>query len=122
MNQIFALTTRGLETVSAAEMAALPGVSIVQTAYRRVSASAEALAPLMNLRTVDDVYLDLATWTGIGHTRDTLAVLQWYATQLDLQAAAETIAGLRPLPAEPVFSITASFVGRRNFSTDEIKM
>jgi 23S rRNA G2445 N2-methylase RlmL len=122
MDNIFALTVRGLESICADEMAALPGVSVTETAYRRVKAICTGtLDPLLSLRTVDDVYLDAATWTGIGHTRDTLAVLQWYAAQLELDAIAKRIAALRPLPPEPLFSITASFVGRRNYNTDEIK-
>lgn len=123
MTNLFALTTRGLEAVSAAELAEIPGVTVAETAYRRVSAEAETdtLAPLLSLRTVDDLYLDMATWDGIGHTRDMLAVIQWHASQLDLPAAAEQIARVRPLPAEPMFSVTASFVGRRNYSSDEIK-
>lgn len=121
-HKIFALTTRGLEAVSAGEMAALPGVIVTETAYRRVAATCErSFAPLLGLRTVDDVYLDVGMWEGIGHTRESLAALQWYAAQIDLEAATEIIGGLRPLPPEPVFSITASFVGRRNYSTDEIK-
>lgn len=122
MNRIFALTTRGLESVSADEMAALDGVTITQTAYRRVAAEcAGGLENLLSLRTVDDVYLDVEAWTGIGHTRETLAVLQWYAAQLDLDAAVERIGTVRALPPEVTFSITASFVGRRNYSSDEIK-
>lgn len=122
MTNIFALTTRGLEAVSADEIAALPDVTLTGTAYRRISAACgSSLAPLLGLRTVDDAYLDLATWEGIRHTRDMLAALQWFSTQLDLETAAATIGALRPLPTEPVFSITASFVGRRNYSTDEIK-
>jgi tRNA (guanine6-N2)-methyltransferase len=122
MEKIFALTTRGLEAVSAGELAALPGVTVTKTAYRRVAAVCEgSLEPPLGLRTVDDVYLDVGTWEGIGHTRESLAVLQWYATQIEMNTAAETIGTFRPLPPEPVFSITASFVGRRNYSTDEIK-
>ena len=122
MTDIFALTTRGLETISAAELAELPGLSVTETAYRRVTAQVDgSLAPLLSLRTVADAYLDLGTWTGISHTRDTLAVIQWYAAQIDLAAAAQTVAPLRPLPAEPLFSVTASFVGKRNYNTDEIK-
>jgi 23S rRNA G2445 N2-methylase RlmL len=121
-NKIFALTTRGLESVSAAELAALPGVTVTETTYRRVAATCEgALAPLLGLRTVDDAYLDAGFWEGIGHTRESLAALQWYGTQIDLDAAIETLGVLRPLPPEPAFSITASFVGRRNYNTDEIK-
>lgn len=122
MTNVFGLTVRGLESVCAGELTTLPGITVTQTAYRRIAAACMgALDALLSLRTVDDVYLDVATWTGIGHTRETLAVLQWYAAQLELDAAAEAVSALRPLPPEPVFSITASFVGRRNYSTDEIK-
>ncbi len=122
MTNIFALTTRGLESMSAREIADLPGITLTETAYRRVRAACEgSLAPLLGLRTVDDAYLHLATWEGIGHTREMLAALQWYATQLELAAATAAIGSLRPLPDVPAFSVTASFVGRRNFSTDEIK-
>ncbi|MEO8393725.1 MAG: methyltransferase domain-containing protein [Chloroflexota bacterium] len=123
MTTIFVLTVRGLEAVSAAELSALPGITVGETAYRRVLAEcSEALAPLLDLRTVDDTYLDLGTWSGIGHTREMLAAIQWYATQIELETAAQTIKLLRALPEEPQFSVTASFVGRRNFSTDEIKL
>ncbi len=122
MSKVFALTTRGLESIGADEMAALNGVTVAATSYRRIAADcAGTLDPLLSLRTVDDLYLDAATWEGIGHTRETLAVLQWHAAQLDLDAAAGQVAGLRALPPALVFSITASFVGRRNFSADEIK-
>ncbi len=123
MTNIFVLTVRGLESVSAAELSALPGVTISETAYRRVMAACdESLAPLLGLRTVDDAYLDLGVWSGIGHTREMLAAIQWYATQIELETAAQSLKTLRPLPDEPLFSVTASFVGRRNFSTDEIKL
>ena len=59
MTRVFALTTRGLEAVCADEMAALPGVTIKQIAYRRVTATCGApLSSLLDLRTVDDVFLD----------------------------------------------------------------
>jgi 23S rRNA G2445 N2-methylase RlmL len=122
VSAVFALTTRGLEAVSAGEIAALPGVIGVQTAYRRVTARCEQLAPLLGLRTVDDAYLDLATWTPVPHTRDALAAFRAGAGELRLNAARETVAALRPVSVKPRFSITASFVGQRNYSADEIKL
>ena len=122
MSNIFVLMVRGLESVSATELSGLAGVTVSETAYRRVSAECgESLTPLLGLRTVDDAYLDLGTWSGMGHTRETLAAFQWYGTQLELESAAKTLATVRPIPEEPVFSVTASFVGRRNYSTEEIK-
>ena len=122
MTSIFALTTRGLETVSAEEIAALSGVTIDQIGYRRVAAECSAsLAPLLALRTADDVFVDVATWQGIGRHRRTLADLQAMSGQLNLRRATAVCAGIRPVHRPPVFSVTASFVGKRNFNVEEIK-
>jgi tRNA (guanine6-N2)-methyltransferase len=121
VSAVFALTTRGLEAVSAREMAALPGVTVTQTAYRRITARGDQLSALLKLRTVDDVYLDLATWTPVLHTRDELANLGTHAGELELDRARETVATQRPVSTTPRFSVTASFVGQRNYSADEIK-
>ena len=122
MTDVFALTTRGLESTSAGEMASVPGVSVTQVAYRRVAAAcAGPLGPLLQLRTVDDVFLDVATWHGIGRPRRALATLRALSARIDLHAASRTCAGLRPLRTPPTFAVTASFVGKRNYSTAEIK-
>ena len=122
MTHVFALTTRGLESTSAGEMAAVPGVTVRQIAYRRVAAAcAGPLGPLLGLRTVDDVFLDVATWHGIGRPRRALATLRALSARIDLPAASRTCAGLRPLRRAPTFAVTASFVGKRNYSTAEIK-
>ena len=41
--------------------------------------------------------------------------------QLELQAAVKAIAGVRPLGERLSFSVSVNFVGRRNYSADEIK-
>src|SRR5947208_9646463 len=115
MTDIFALTTRGLKRTTATEIAALPGVTVTQVAYRRVAAGcAGPLGPLLQLRTVDDVFLDVATWTEIGRPRRALATLRALSARIDLHGAASTCAGLRPLRTPPTFAVTASFVGQRN--------
>jgi tRNA (guanine6-N2)-methyltransferase len=120
--KIFALTTRGLEAVSAEEIAALAGVTVDRIAYRRVAATcAGPLAALLSLRTVDDIFLDVATWPSIGHTHDTLDTLRALSARLDLREAIAACAGVRPVHQPPLFSVTANFVGRRNYNTDEIK-
>jgi 23S rRNA G2445 N2-methylase RlmL len=118
----FALTTRGLEAVSAQEMATLPGLHISETSYRRVAADYEGSPDsLLNLRTVDDLYLDIAIWRGVSHTRDILGELEIWSAQLDLASAAQVCETIRMIRQEPLFSVTASFVGKRNYSADEIK-
>ncbi len=125
MVDLFAVTTRGLETVSAAEMAALPGVIVGTTGYRRVTARVAAPDPaLLTLRTIDDLFADVATWEAIGPERAALATMGTYSARIDLRPAAAVCGAVRgrPIRREPAFSVTASFVGRRNYTSDEIKL
>ncbi|MCU0521576.1 MAG: methyltransferase domain-containing protein [Anaerolineae bacterium] len=123
MVDLFAVTTRGLEAVSAEELAALPGVVGVTTEYRRVTARAEApLTQLLTLRTVDDLFLSLARWSDLGPERAALARLRAYSARLDLRPAVTLCASVRPVSNPPTFSVTANFVGRRNYTANEIKL
>ena len=120
--KVFALTTRGLESVSADEIAALPGVTVDQIAYRRVTATcAASLSPLLELCTVDDVFVDVATWSGIGRPRSALDTIGRSSAQLDLREAVLMCSQVRPIRIPLTFSVTANFVGKRNYSTKEIK-
>jgi 23S rRNA G2445 N2-methylase RlmL len=122
MDQVFAVTTRGLESVCAAEMGALQNVQLVQTAYRRVSALCQGeLANLLNLRTADDVFLELAQWDGIIPQRAALPELRLHSARLDLGSALHRVRQVRPVQQPVRFSVTANFVGKRNYSSDEIK-
>src|SRR5579859_1046911 len=118
----FALTTAGLEALSAKEIALLPHVSIKGTTYRRISANYSGpLEPLLSLRTVDDVFLEVATWTEIGRPRSVLEKLRSLSARLDLHDAAECCAALRSIHNQPPFSVSVSFVGKRNYTSEEIK-
>src|SRR5262245_5779067 len=120
--KLFFLTTRGLESVSSDEIAALSAVTVGRIGYRRITAScAGSLAPVLDLRTVDDVFLDLAAWRNVGRPRQTLALLRDFSSRLDLRAAAAELTRLRAVPQSPAFSVTASFVGKRNYGAEEIK-
>ncbi len=122
MPPFFALTARGLEAVSARELSAIPGLTLRQTAYRRVTFDyAASPVRLLTIRTVDDLYIDCAAWHDIAHTRDILAKLRRLSQQLDLRPAARRCAEVRSVSAKPLFSVTASFIGKRNYSSDEIK-
>ena len=116
------MTTRGLEAVSAEEMASLPGVTVEQIAYRRVFAlSTGSLATLLSLRTVDDLFLYLDTWQGIDRARQALSVLRESSSELNLDEALSICKHIRTIQTPPAFSVTANFVGKRNYNTDEIK-
>lgn len=123
MTLLFAITTRGLEDVSAAEVATLPQTRVTATGYRRVMATCTGpLGPVLGLHTVDDVFLDEGTWLGLGPERTTLEAMRTLAARLTLYRAAGICGTLRPVPAVPAFSVTANFVGARNYTTDEIKL
>jgi tRNA (guanine6-N2)-methyltransferase len=121
MTEIFAITTRGLEQVSAQEMSALSDTSIKSVAYRRIEAESKHLAALVGLRTVDDVFLKLQTWSNVGHQRAELEHFASLSAALNLEAAVSHLKSLRAFSREPIFSVTANFVGKRNYSAPEIK-
>lgn len=119
----FALTFRGLEAICAEEIAQLPGLTVHTTSYRRVSGECQsALNSLLQLRTADDVFLKAADWSGIERQRSTLTTLRLLSEQLDLHPLAAVIAQIRPLNPSLTFSVTANFVGKRNYTTEEIKL
>ena len=123
MIRLFVVTTRGLESVSAAEIVTVPQAHIEATGYRRIVVGCRgSLAPLLALRTVDDVFLDEGMWLGIVADRTALTSISEMATRLDLHRAAGICEQLRPIRRPPTFSVTVNFVGQRNYTTDEIKL
>ena len=118
----FVLTTSGLEATSVKELTMLPHVSINTVTYRRVLGTySGSLVELCSLRTVDDVFLEIVTWTDIGRPRSCLGRLRHLGASLDLHAAAAYCAHFRPVYMPPTFSMTVSFVGKRNYTSEEIK-
>ncbi len=122
MTAFFALTFRGLEDICAHEIAALPGVRVESVSYRRVSGEIDGpLQPLLGLRTADDLFLYADTWSPLPTQRTALADLPHWSNMLDLESLADALATVRTLSGTPAFSVTASFVGQRNYTTQEIK-
>jgi tRNA (guanine6-N2)-methyltransferase len=118
---LFAVTSRGLENICACEMERF-GLTVQEIAYRRVHAQATGdLRPLVALSTADDLFLEVSCWSAISHTRAALDTLAELAEQLPLRPALAVCAQLRPIDRRPLFSVTANFVGRRNYSSEEIK-
>ena len=121
MTALFAVTSRGLEAICAREMER-HGMSVSEIGYRRVHAQASGdLLRLLALSTADDLFLEVSRWSAISHTRAALETLRELAEQLPLRPVLAVCAQLRPIDRRPIFSVTANFVGRRNYSSDEIK-
>jgi 23S rRNA G2445 N2-methylase RlmL len=118
----FAITTRGLEDVSAAEVSSLQCVRLLDSGYRRIDGfCAGDVTPLLSLRTVDDVYVLVWTRGDITHQRSALRLLTALSTELALERGTRTVSSVRAIPIRPHFSVTASFVGKRNYTTEEVK-
>ncbi|HYT26768.1 MAG TPA: hypothetical protein VEP73_09835, partial [Actinomycetota bacterium] len=93
---LFARCVRGTEWVAAAELAGRLGARAVATGHREVRFRLPgALAPALDLRTVDDVFLHVASLDGIDHTRASLGVLAGAAGTLDARDAVERVRALR---------------------------
>jgi tRNA (guanine6-N2)-methyltransferase len=118
----FALATRGLEPLVQAELRQIDGVRIRSLAYRRVrGAMAGKLGLLAGTRTADDIFLEVAAWEDVRHTRDMLAEFAERAAALDLGSAIDRLKSVRRLPQPLTFAVTANFVGKRNYTSQEIK-
>ncbi len=121
--RFWAVVNRGIEPVAGDEIHEQVPEARPEVSYRRVTfESREEPQALLALRTVDDLFVDLGTWQPIGHTRAALGLLGQYAGELDLRTAAAICGTVRDLHTPPSFSATANFVGRRNYTSDEIKL
>jgi tRNA (guanine6-N2)-methyltransferase len=117
---LIARCVRGLEWILADEIAGgsgPDGPDGLRLAQRQVSFTVARLSPrLLTLRTADDLFLDVGTATGIGHTRAALPVLTKRLGQLDLAGPRAALQDIRELPDKLTFDVVASLAGQRNYN------
>lgn len=80
-----------------------------------------SIASLAAVRSADDTFVELLRFDGMERARSSLARLEERTATLDLRPALAILGALRPLPERPSLSISASFIGRRNYSAAELK-
>jgi tRNA (guanine6-N2)-methyltransferase len=83
-------------------------------------ATAAAAGDCLDLRTVDDVFVDALTIDDVGHTRAALARFSDLSTSAT-RAAVDVVAAVRPVASTDPFDVTASFLGRRNYNRQQIE-
>ncbi|MFI7422849.1 RNA methyltransferase [Nonomuraea sp. NPDC049684] len=105
-----ARAVRGTEPLVAAEIRRARLGAVVGVRHREVWFEVRPGAGLLGLRTADDVLLAAAVVDGVGHGRSALARLARAARGLDLGP-----------PGGPDVEVSASFVGRRNYTRHEIE-
>jgi tRNA (guanine6-N2)-methyltransferase len=112
---VLARTLRGIEWIAADEARSRLGLAEIHTGHRELRFRAPLTRRLLELGTVDDIFLVLAEIEGVTRKRDSLARLA--SVSLDLDAAAR----LLDRDGERTFDVTASFLGRRNYSRLELE-
>jgi tRNA (guanine6-N2)-methyltransferase len=102
---VLARTLRGIERIARDEVRSRLGVDRIELGHRELRLSLPEFVPeLLELGTVDDVFRILAEVDGVTRRRESLARL----ASLDLDVAT-------------TFDVTASFLGRRNYSRFELE-
>lgn len=114
---------RGLEWLSADEVSSvLPRAERLAMSPREVGFVLPQLDPaLLDLRTVDDVFLTVGRVDGVGSTKETPRILAGRLSGLDWAVARARVAELRALPARPGFDVVASLDGGRRFSRFDVE-
>lgn len=122
MTGFFAITFRGLEEIAADEIIQISGAAIDRQIYRQVHFDLHAnFDALLQLRTVDDLFVTVAHWQPVTRQRTSLDLIAEESASMSLERAMTVIDSIRKLPATPRFSVTANFVGKRNYTSAEIK-
>lgn len=117
----FAVTFRGLEDLLAEELRELPTVSITQLQYRRVYFRSAYDPQLTGLTCCDDLFLEVAQWSGITRDRANISRMQDLLSHINLTDAIGHIRQYRPIPNDYTISVTVNHVGKRNYTSAEIK-
>jgi len=122
MAGFFAVTFRGLEKIAANEIVQVTGATIKRHVYRQVHFDLQTnFESLLQLRTIDDLFVSVEHWQPVTRQRSSLELIAENSSKLVLREAMAVIGKVRQLPVPLIFSVTANFVGKRNYTSAEIK-
>lgn len=117
----FARTLHGLEDLSWRDIAGRSSSTLLGIRHRTVefSSTTDPLS-LSHLRGVEDLFVVLGELEEVTHERSALKLIQEQVSRLSLRTALQAVASLRSIPENPTYSVTASFVGARNYNRWEL--
>ena len=114
-------TLRGIESIAAAEIMERLHVRSVESGHRELRFRMPRLtSELLELGTADDAFLVVYDGPPTGHRRPELEQLRTTAHEIDLDVTAVDLAAVRAVQGRS-FDVSASFLGRRNYSRYEIE-
>ena len=118
----FARVSAGLEQIAWRDIEHRFAAQFVGIGHRRIDfAYAGPPAALLDLRSVDDVYVFVARLTRLDRTRVSLDRLTQKIALVDFQPALAVVASARMLPEYPKYRVTASHLGKRNYSRYDVE-
>lgn len=117
----FARVTAGTESLAWQEIGQIAGIQRLQTDYRRLDFEYDGSpADLLALRSVDDVYVFAGRLHPIDHTRASLQHITDGIRALDFYRAFNVCRTIGSFPKHPRYTVTASLLGKRNYSRYEV--
>jgi 23S rRNA G2445 N2-methylase RlmL len=117
----FARFIRGLEWLGAAEIEADLNAIVLEVGHREIVFRAPADPAVLELGSIDDLFLLCGKIDEIERGRVSLARLAKGLRKLPLAPSLAKIENLRPIRRSFGFEVIASFLGRRNFNRTEIE-
>lgn len=123
MPAFFARCLRGLEDICETELAAVKGVNIRGTSIRTIFFDYEgSLHRLVEIPSLDDVFIHLGSLSGVDHTRAMLTEIPERMPSLlgRLTESIDSIRSFRPFSPTPTYSLTIGLQGKKNFSRFEL--
>jgi len=116
-----ARSVRGLEWLAAAEIDTDLNGEIVEVGHREIIFDARYDPQLLQLGSIDDLFLVCGRIDGIDRTRASLARLADGLRKLPLVRSLASVEKIRPLRRQSGFEAVGSFLGRRNYNRKEIE-
>lgn len=111
----------GLENVVTEQLKGHLDFDIVAKHHRTIILSTnDDPQQLLELRSVDDVFVLIGRFKHLDNTRNSLRSIHAQASSFSFNEHIEFCAGVRALRREKGFTITASFLGKRNYNRWEI--
>lgn len=117
----FVRVTAGLEPLAWREIEQYPGVTLLGFGHRRIDFTYEGLpATLLGLKSVDDVYLFITQLHGLDRTRASLRTFQ-QLQKMEFAPVVALLSDIRQFATPPTYGITASHLGKRNYSRYDVE-
>ena len=116
-----ARAVRGLEWLAATEIETDLNASVLEISHREIIFRAPLDPRVLELGSIDDLFLLCGRIDGIDRGRLSLARLAAGLGKLPLARSLATVGSLRPIRRSSGFEVIGSFLGRRNFNRTEIE-